>query len=171
MRRGMLVCPSLAVTFAVVSMFSGTGCRSRDPEPATAVVQGPSNGPVAAAEVTSLYTLINQERARRGYASLTRDTTMEFLAAQYSNELQVANVSSYNFVINDLDATTRLRNAGIGFSIIGHQGAINYTTASSLVTALLQTNSFVISDSQYGRIGIGVANNGSRNYWTIFVVN
>jgi uncharacterized protein YkwD len=169
MRLAKIACTLLPALAATVFLFTLSGCGGSQPQTNEAAVTGTSSGTVPAGQATQLYTLINQERNRRGFSSLSVNTSLEFVALQYSTELAAANVNRYNFAINDLDGATRVRNVGIGFSELGHQGAIDFTQASSLLTSLLAANSFVIAEPSYRLIGIGVARGTSHNYWTIFV--
>ncbi len=167
-----LVTPSrlqvYAGLFAVV-IFTGAQCGT--PANQQQSIVGTSPGTVAASEVTNLYTLLNQERASRGVPALTLNTTIQTVSQLYSNDLVAANLGSYNFAINGLDGPTRLRNASISFSRSIHIGAMDFTTAQTLLDALKSSNSNLLTDSGMTRIGIAQAKSASHNFWTILAVD
>ena len=79
--------------------------------------------------------------------------------------------STYIFAVSGQDDSTRLRNAGVQFTRVAHVGAMNFASAQTVVNALIANGNFLLTSSSYTRIGIGVGNSLTRNYWTILATN
>lgn len=155
-----------AVLFLVVATaLAMPGCAP--PPPAITTLEGtdPNTAPPPSPQQT-LTDLINQYRTTNGMAALTYDSVVADVAQVHTEYM--ASIGELTPIMNGEDLTTRLVLRHLGPGPTGTAGAYlarGYSDPQTLFAAMSGQNAIMLGN--YTRLGIGMANPGTGNYWTV----
>ncbi len=160
LNRILLVLAILAVSYLAL-----LGCGD-----GTAVIPTDTGGGgLTPAEIAqyedSVFTIVNQERASDGKASLMRDPELDAIAKAHSVFMESVGIMAHDG-IGDGTMVDRYNNAGYTYTAAGENVARGQSTAQAVMTAWMASTGHRenILSTAFDRIGVGLAMPGY--YWT-----
>lgn len=165
--------PSTASAAMAVAASPAASASRSTPAPAPARTTAaarttPTTGSGAASYEDQVLTLVNQERAKAGCASLTRDSRLAGAAHAHSADM-AANGYFDHTTPAGVTAAQRITNAGYSWSSMGENIAEGQATPASVMQAWMNSSGHRanILNCGFRNIGVGLAYDARRTpFWT-----
>ncbi|MPY58588.1 CAP domain-containing protein [Streptomyces spongiae] len=161
-RRALAV---VAVTVAATGMPAVAMAATPTASTPTASTPTASTTAASADELTTLVTLVNEERAKAGCAAVTVNEKLTKAAQDHSQDM--ADHGTLSHTGSDGSSfTDRYERVGYSWSTGGENIAAGYTTPESVMAGWMASSGHKanILNCAFEEIGVGLAQSG--NYWT-----
>lgn len=156
---------ALTVLFAAL-LVTLPGCSPPPPPPVTTLEGNDPTGLPPPLPQDVLANLINNYRSANGQPALAVNSIVQQVAQVHTEYM--ANTGQLTPIMNGRDFTQRLLMAGLPPGPTGTAAAYlarGYSDPQLLMDAIAAQNRIVLGN--YTRLGVGMANPGNGNYWTV----
>ncbi|MBM4070888.1 MAG: CAP domain-containing protein [Planctomycetes bacterium] len=159
--RGKAVCLLLLAVLLALP-----GCSAPPPPPVTTLEGNDPNGLPPPSPQEVLANLVNAYRVANGQSSLVMDPLVQKVAQEHTEYM--ASIGQLTPIMYGRDFTQRLLMLGLPPGPTGTAAAYlarGYSDPQMLMDAMAAQNRILLGN--YTRLGVGMANPGNGNYWTV----